>query len=540
MKKTFKKVVSFVMMLTMIVTALVIPNVEAKAAENTVTIWLLLSAPTSSDIGLDMYEYKGASDARNFESEAEKLDLGWGRDIYKFTKVTNTTYKITITGKSEGSAWNDVQFLFDNGGRGYKFKINDSTEDIRALYNENSDLYYQIDMSQTGWVDAPTPTTVKPNFADPSDAIAKINAIGTVGLNDESKKKIDDAKSAVNLYTGDESDITNLATLTAAESTWNSLVTAGAGALKIHVKAENWDEVAAYAWGEAGEAFGSWTGTKLTVNPYNDGWNDGTFTIEKAIHLIVNNNIQKDGQQSELKWTVAGEYWITVDAENKATASTTAPAGWLTSAPENNTEDKENTESTQKPADTQKPSDTQKPADTQKPSDTTTTPSKPKYEKKYSSAVVVGDFSALKNCNIEGVWDVANVKNNMTYLGNGVYQFVLTFDKTADEITIEYKIAFDNKWDHSIGLKSVNTDFQDGGANNNVKLVIPAGSTTATLIASEKDWVVYDSFSAPEKINEYVKISKMGDTTAYALYVMMLMAGCGLVAVAAMQKKKAR
>ncbi len=187
--------------------------------------------------------------------------------------------------------------------------------------------------------------------------------------------------------------------------------------------------------------------------------------------------------------------------------------------------------------------DTTTPSDTQKPSGgTTTTPAKPKYEQKYDSAILAGNFGDLiasgdlKNCNITGNWDVETKANNMKYLGNGVYQFILTFDKTEKDIVLEYKVAFNNAWTDNIGEKSVNTDFAANGGN--IKLTIPAGSTSVTFIVSEKDTVVYDNITNAAKVNEYIKISKMGDTTNYALYFMLVLAGAGLVVASVVGKKK--
>ncbi len=169
--------------------------------------------------------------------------------------------------------------------------------------------------------------------------------------------------------------------------------------------------------------------------------------------------------------------------------------------------------------------------------------SKPKYEKKYETATLIGNFAELiaagdlKGCNLTGNLADDAKSNAMTYLGNGVYKFTLKFEKTTKDIVLKYKVAFNGTTDNTIGAKSVNTDFAANGGE--ITITIPAGSTEVTFVVSEKDTVVYDSITNQAKVTEYAeKISKMGDTTNYTLYFMLVLAGAGLVAASVVGKKK--
>ncbi len=81
-------------------------------------------------------------------------------------------------------------------------------------------------------------------------------------------------------------------------------------------------------------------------------------------------------------------------------------------------------------------------------------------------------------------WDPANVDAEMTYLGNGLYTATLKFAALAVETALEYKVAFNDNWDYSIGSTGVN--------GSNVAIKIPAGTTSLTVLVDENTAKLYD------------------------------------------------
>ena len=107
-------------------------------------------------------------------------------------------------------------------------------------------------------------------------------------------------------------------------------------------------------------------------------------------------------------------------------------------------------------------------------------------------AAVVGNLqSQLGVC---ADWDPANEDAEMTYLGNGLYTATLKFAALAADTALEYKVAFNNNWDYSIGSTGVN--------GSNVVVTVPAGATSLTVLVDEKAAKLYDDVSmAPMKVN---------------------------------------
>ena len=84
-------------------------------------------------------------------------------------------------------------------------------------------------------------------------------------------------------------------------------------------------------------------------------------------------------------------------------------------------------------------------------------------------------------------WDPANEDAEMTYLGNGLYTATLEFAALAADTALEYKVAFNDNWDYSIGSTGVN--------GNNVAITVPAGTTSLTVLVDEKAAKLYDDVS---------------------------------------------
>ena len=89
-----------------------------------------------------------------------------------------------------------------------------------------------------------------------------------------------------------------------------------------------------YSWKDSTKFFGDWPGKDMTACTKNAGWYSAQFDITAATSLIFNNG---EGKQTEnIEDVSAGTYWFTLALnENNqlvATASTTAPQGWVDEA----------------------------------------------------------------------------------------------------------------------------------------------------------------------------------------------------------------
>ena len=130
-------------------------------------------------------------------------------------------------------------------------------------------------------------------------------------------------------YSGNASDITNLATLTAAEAEWNRLITAAAGELTLHIKT-SWTTPKLYGWDSANnKILGAWPGTAIPADENNAGWYTIKTTLTGPVSLIINDGAVN--QTSDWKYVSSGEIWVTMDGTNYTT-SKTAPEGWSTGA----------------------------------------------------------------------------------------------------------------------------------------------------------------------------------------------------------------
>ena len=331
-KNILKKVVASLATAAMAVGVLATaPADEVKAADKETEIVLVLSGETTADKILLDFDNQ---DAGVTASGTVDTSVGWGRDMYTFTKDSNdsTVYTITTTGDVPDGKYCNMQFLLVTGTdvKGYKYY----PQDGRDIFNNNDKIYIQIDLSADNW------TVVKasaddPKAAKPADIMAVIDEIGTVELTDDCLNRIKAAEAAYNTFTGDKSAVTNYDKLVAAREQFDSMVAAGAGTLTVYVKSPSWTEMCIY--GFDGSNFGDWPGTALTPMKNNEGWYSCSFEINKVANIIFNNN--NNGEQTiDWKYVSAGTYWVTLGEKgddgkylvNSSNVSTTAPAGWKT------------------------------------------------------------------------------------------------------------------------------------------------------------------------------------------------------------------
>ena len=107
----------------------------------------------------------------------------------------------------------------------------------------------------------------------------------------------------------------------------------------------------------------------------------------------------------------------------------------------------------------------------------------------------IGDFSYLKDASDPesaytiGSWTPADENAELDYIGGGIYERTFYMNAVETDTKVEYKVAFDDKWNYSIG--------KDG---NNAEITIPEGTTSVTIFCDEINAKLYDSVSS-EPIN---------------------------------------
>lgn len=332
--KKIKKLIVALLAMTMVIGCLA---VQASAADTKKMVVYLTNDSNVKTVLLDIHNYGGGkflTPAGNVTTEESVAS--WGRNLYEFTvdKNDSTVWTMDVAGSVdlEGGDWTNMQIVVvtkDGTVGGFKyFMDNDGNIANAQTWNANDTLYYSIDVSKKGDYPNVSASTSDPRGISASECIDAINAIGTVELTANSKAKIDDARTKVNSYAGNASDITNMDKLTAAEAKWEELVAAAPGKLTLHVKHE-WDAVAGYVWGSKEDA-GSWPGTVGLANVSNTGWDDITITLSAANTLILNDNKKNDGEKTaDITYMSQGEYWVTIAADKSYTITKTAPEGWV-------------------------------------------------------------------------------------------------------------------------------------------------------------------------------------------------------------------
>lgn len=325
MKSYMKKALALVMMLAMVAGIIAVPNVDAKASD-TKKIVLVLSNPTSNPVLFDLDCYGNGEDG-NLTTTAEVADTSWGRNLYTMTKESDTVYSITLSGPLDKKCC--AQIVLENKSCGFKFYIHDNKD----VWNSTDTLYLSADNSGNfGWDTQLTASAVDPNAATAADVMAVIDAIGTVELSDACKAKIEAAETAVKVYSGNASDITNMDKLTAAKAKWQSLMTTdAAGKVTVYVKADSWESVHLYGWdSDDNSVTKTWPGTQLTAMKENAGWYSCTFDITEAVNILFNEKGEDAKKTGDWKYFTAGTYWVTIADDNNYTSSKTAPEGWTT------------------------------------------------------------------------------------------------------------------------------------------------------------------------------------------------------------------
>lgn len=336
MRKIFKKVVTAVASLAMMAGLVAgMPTMDAKAAP-------AANAPTGSpEICI-----KG-----NYDNWGSLTPMTKDGDVYTYTvtiadpETIDGTIKFMFSTNSNYGALNYFQIQDANGSNfehtvaapgQYEIKLDlsqgtwDKTVDAADCWGAGNPANDATKYKVEGAVSVTT------NAVSAADVIAKIDEIGTVSLTEECLAKIEAAEDMVEAYQGNDADITNLATLTAARARYNELKAAAdaaaAGKLVIYVKnSENWSAMKLYSWKGDTKFFGNWPGKDMTACTKNAGWYSAQFDITAAANLIFNDG--NGTQTGNIEGVAAGKYWYTFTTNDagslEAVASTTAPAGWV-------------------------------------------------------------------------------------------------------------------------------------------------------------------------------------------------------------------
>lgn len=101
-------------------------------------------------------------------------------------------------------------------------------------------------------------------------------------------------------------------------------------------------------------------------------------------------------------------------------------------------------------------------------------------------ATLVGDFSGLTFTNPkDGIinWTPADTNADLSYVGDGIYARTFTFEKTQEDVTIQYKVAFEHAWEHG----------EIGDGSDNLKLTIPAGATSLTIVCDKGNRKIFNN-----------------------------------------------
>ena len=262
---------------------------------------------------------------------------------------------------------------------------------------------------------------------------------------------------------------------------------------------------------------------KVTNGTWDKSWPAQNYVLELAEQSNVTIVVSADDNVTVTYEPVQSESSESESSESESSESESSESESSESeSSESQSSESESSESQSSESESQTPSGSEDKSD---------------YTPVYSAATIAGDFSALGNANITTAWDVANTAANMTHLGNGIYVYELTFDATTAEVTVNYKVAFNNAWDVAIGYDYTNKQFTTAGGSENLYITIPAGTTSVKIYADENGLVAYNTIQNPDEAAALVAIASKGDMNMVAIY-MVLFAGAALVAVGAISKKK--
>ena len=324
MKKIFKKVIATVAAFAFAAAGLVAAPKTAKATETEKELIVVLSDATDIDnVYLDVDK---KSDDFTFTSSAASTEaMGWGRAMYTFTKSSSNprVYSIKISSDDITGKYCNFQIIAVKGTNEMKASFKYYPQNHADMFNAGGKIYFSMDTTAT-WVEV-APSSTDPLAITAEEVIEKINAIGTVKF-PESVEAVNKAKTAIDSFTGNEADITNMDVYTAAVAKLAELKEASKGKVTIFVKDEaEWGKVGVHAW-SGSTPFSTWPGKIATaVDGYN-GWYAVEFDLtEVPANIKLTNGVSGGKETNELANLVKGTYWVTVDADNKATLSTEAP-----------------------------------------------------------------------------------------------------------------------------------------------------------------------------------------------------------------------
>ena len=261
---------------------------------------------------------------------------------------------------------------------------------------------------------------------------------------------------------------------------------AAEGDMVIHIQAhESWSACYAYNWNP--ESLGGWPGSELTADA------DGLYTLEVApgfdgMVISAGNGQPQTTDIKDLDMTKT-EAWIVVgdtgaDGKHTYTISYTDPNG-------GNTGD-----------------------DTTTGGDDTTVEIDPNA--KYYVTGSKADNTSFDGSWL-GDWNVKNEAGLMTHVGNGIYE--ISFENVpAGEF--EFKIN-DGTWDKNWGKDGANTD--------NVKITVAGG---------DKVTIRFDSVNGKISVSGATSnVPATGDMGMTAVFVVLAVACCGVVALVCTKKK---
>ena len=117
-----------------------------------------------------------------------------------------------------------------------------------------------------------------------------------------------------------------------------------------------------------------------------------------------------------------------------------------------------------------------------------------KAEESAETAFVVGTLNLLDEENYS-CWVQNDKRAQMKYVADGIYVETITFPELTEEKDIEYKVAFNGKWEKSYG---------DGAGN--IKITLPAGTNHFVVVCDDKNGKVFDSIRNEDEIETTVSL----------------------------------
>lgn len=257
--------------------------------------------------------------------------IGWGA-LYVPTKNGNE-YTFTFSGSLGPSDYTSMGIVIckdANAIGGYKYY----SQDNKSMFNDNAKIWIKVDIVDNGIAAWPSlnATNTDPSAITAAQVMEKIDAIGTVKF-PESIDAINEARSAINSYTGNVADITNMAVYTAAVARLAELEEASKGKVTLFVKDDaSWGKIGVHMW-SGSTPFSTWPGKTADSLTGYEGWYAVEFDVtEVPASFKVTNGVSSGKQSNQIDNIVKGTYWVTV-TDNGAALSATAPAGAPTSIP---------------------------------------------------------------------------------------------------------------------------------------------------------------------------------------------------------------